>query len=105
MEDNRPSTASQPQTRVDYKEILSPEDFLVFSRLRELRKKVAEAQGIPVYAVFTNDQLAEMARKRPQTDADLKKLDGIGEGKCGKFGEPFIKALSGMVGETGGMAF
>ena len=31
--------------RVDYKEVLSPADFAVFSQLREFRKKVAEGAG------------------------------------------------------------
>jgi hypothetical protein len=41
---------------VDYREVLKPEEFEVFSRLREWRKAVAEKEGIPVYAVLTNGQ-------------------------------------------------
>jgi hypothetical protein len=38
---------------VDYKEVLKPEEFEVFSRLREWRKGVAEKEGVPVYTVLT----------------------------------------------------
>ena len=44
--------------KVDYKEVLKPDEFEVFSRLRDWRKGVAEAEGVPVYVVFTNEQLA-----------------------------------------------
>jgi superfamily II DNA helicase RecQ len=50
--------------KVDYKEVLKPEEFEVFSRLRDWRKGVAEKEGVPVYVVFTNEQLAEMVKKR-----------------------------------------
>ena len=43
--------------KVDYKEVLKPEDFEVFSRLRVWRKSVAEKEGVPVYVVLTNEQL------------------------------------------------
>jgi superfamily II DNA helicase RecQ len=44
--------------RVDYKQILAPEIFAVFSRLRAVRKELAEKEAIPAYAFFTNEQLA-----------------------------------------------
>ena len=39
-------------TKVDYKEVLKPEEFEVFSRLRDWRRSVAEKEGVPVYAVL-----------------------------------------------------
>ena len=47
---------------VDYKEILSPADFVTFARLREVRKELAKAEQVPAYAIFTNEQLAEIAK-------------------------------------------
>jgi hypothetical protein len=43
--------------RVDYKEVLSPADFALFAKLRDWRKTTAEKEGIPVYAVLTNECL------------------------------------------------
>ena len=65
--------------KVDYKEVLKPEDFEVFSRLREWRKMVAEKEGVPVYVVLSNEQLAQMVRKRVTTKAGLKEVEGVGE--------------------------
>lgn len=50
--------------RIDYREVLPPEDFLVFVKLRDLRKQMAQTEAVPVYTIFTNDQLAEMVRRR-----------------------------------------
>lgn len=49
--------------KVDYKEVLNPEQFEIFAKLRDLRKQLAEQEAVPVYAVFTNEQLAEMVRQ------------------------------------------
>ena len=51
--------------RIDYKEVLSPADFAVFSKLREVRKALAEKEAIPAYSVFTNEQLAQIVREKP----------------------------------------
>jgi hypothetical protein len=71
----QPFTAGQPaQSKIDYKAVLEPRDFQVYSRLRALRKEIAEAEGIPLFAVFTNEQLAEMARRKTQTPNGLKEI-------------------------------
>ena len=81
--------------KVDYKEVLSPEDFAVFAHLRDARKTLAKDKGLPVYAVCTNEQLAAMARDRPGTLADLKKIPGIGEGKGAMIEVVFLPILCG----------
>ena len=52
------------RNRVDYKSILRAEEFEVFSRLRQLRKEMAQVEAVPVYALFTNEQLAQMVQRR-----------------------------------------
>jgi superfamily II DNA helicase RecQ len=93
------------QPRIDYKEVLSPEDFKIYSGLRELRKSLAEDKGLPVYAVFTNDQLAALSRSRPTTIAELTALEGIGQGKSGQFGEAFIARIGELANAPGGTPF
>lgn len=83
------------KTSVDYKEILAPDVFELFSYLRDERKNLAEQAGIPVYAVLTNAQLAHIAEQKPQTLAALAQIEGIGQGKCEKFGEAFLQAVQG----------
>jgi len=76
--------------RVDYKQVLSPADFALFARLRELRKAVATEEGVPAYAVATNEQLAEVARCRPGSTAALRQVEGIGDAKAEKYGDAIL---------------
>ena len=78
---------------MDYKELLKPEEFEVFSRLREWRKATAEKEGIPVYTVLTNEQLAQMVRKKVSSKAGLKEIEGIGEARVEKYGEAVLREL------------
>lgn len=82
------------ERKVDYKEMLSAADFGIFSSLRELRKSLAEAEGVPVYAVFTNDQLAKLAQTRPASKAALEKVEGVGVSKIEKYGERMLAVIA-----------
>ena len=73
-------------TRIDYKTELAPEDFALFARLREWRKHSATTEAVPVYTIFTNEQLAEMAKRRCSSLAALGAIDGIGQGRLEKYG-------------------
>jgi hypothetical protein len=70
---------SPVRNKVDYRERLSPEDFAVFARLREIRKDIAQAEAVPVYTVFTNEQLARMVQARATTKAALERIAGVGD--------------------------
>src|SRR4051812_27975392 len=69
------------RTNVDYRETLKPEDFAVFARLRDLRKEIAQAEGVPVSTIFTNEQLAQMVQTRSTTKAALEKIAGVGDAR------------------------
>ncbi len=79
--------------RIDYKESLKPDEFEVFSRLREWRKGVAEKENVPVYVIFTNEQLAEMVRKRVSSKTALKEIEGVGEARVEKYAEGLLERL------------
>jgi superfamily II DNA helicase RecQ len=80
--------------RIDYKDVLNEADFAMFALLRDVRKQLAAAEAIPVYAVCTNEHLAAMATKRPKSLTQLKEIEGLGEAKAGKYGEAFLQALN-----------
>ncbi len=90
--------------RVDYKAVLSAAEFAVFSRLRESRKALATADGLPAFAVCTDEQLAVMAKTETLTKSALLAIEGFGEGKAAKYAEALIAAHAGPptvpVGET-----
>ncbi|HOX02953.1 MAG TPA: HRDC domain-containing protein [Verrucomicrobiota bacterium] len=81
------------EVKVDYKEVLAPDQFIRFSKLRLLRKELADKEAVPPYAVFTNEQLARMARLEAPTASALEAIEGIGPAKMAKYGAAFLDAL------------
>ena len=84
-------------TKTDYMQILSKEEFAVFSKLRELRKKFSIEEKIPAYAVFTDEQLFQLVKTNPQSVAQMQKINGIGQSKAQKYGEAFLERLNGKI--------
>ena len=85
--------AGRRRTGIDYRELLAADEFALYDRLRSARKQAAEADGVPTYAVFTNEQLAAMVRQRMVSAADLASLPGVGEGRLRSYGETFLALL------------
>jgi superfamily II DNA helicase RecQ len=93
--------------RTRTKEILSPEDFAVFARLRELRKEIAQVEAVPVYTIFTNEQLAQIVQAKAATKGDLEKVAGVGDARIEKYGPRFLEHLRGQwrrTDEAGGQS-
>jgi superfamily II DNA helicase RecQ len=85
--------AAVKRKRVDYREVLGESEFGVYAELRRLRKHLADRDGVPAYAVFTNEQLAEMVQRRVSSIQALGAIEGVGESRVGKYAEPFLAAL------------
>lgn len=83
--------------RIDYKKVLPPDDFALFAKIREWRNQTATGDGIPMYAVMTNDQLAAIAQARPDTLDAFKKIEGIGAARSEKYADAVLR----MVAEHG----
>jgi len=81
------------KNKIDYREVLSERDFAVYAELRTLRKQLAEEKGVPAYALFNNEQLAEMVQSRARTTAALSRIRGIGEQRLADYAEPFLAIL------------
>jgi superfamily II DNA helicase RecQ len=88
--DGSKNSSNAQSQRIDYREVLNPVEYALYDKLRNLRKEIADKSGIPVYAVFTNDQLASMVKKPPKTPKDLLSISGIGEARVKQYGETFI---------------
>ena len=87
--------------RVDYRDVLGEADFAAFSELRRLRKHLADREGVPAYAIFTNEQLAAMVQRRVATAAALGAIEGVGEARVDKFGEIFLTSLARLLPGAG----
>ncbi|MBR8764236.1 hypothetical protein IX335_001463 [Porphyromonas levii] len=68
--------------KIDYRNVLSEKDFLVFSKLRMYRKELAQKDAVPAYAVFTDAELAGIAVLPEMTPSAMSTIKGIGEKKA-----------------------
>ncbi len=89
---DQPASKSR-QGNIDYRDVLSPDDFALYAQLRSLRQQLAKQHGVPAYALFTNQQLADMVQRRVITLGALRELDGVGEARIEKYGQHFIALI------------
>lgn len=65
----------------------------LFQHLRELRKQIADSQGVPPFVVFGDTTLQQMAEQLPVNKQDFGELTGVGQQKLKQYGDIFIKAV------------
>ncbi len=88
------ASGAREREKVDYMKVLDQATFQRFSKMRELRKQLALDDGVPPFVVFTDEELAGVAKIPPPLSlAAMKKIPGIGEKKVGKYGAKFIELL------------
>lgn len=73
---------------------LSESDFRLFETLRELRKHLAEEQGVPPYVIFGDAALVEMSRERPSNEDEFLEINGVGQVKLERHGSTFLEAIA-----------
>ena len=84
----------QEREKVDYMKALDEATFQRFSKIRKLRKQLAQEDGVPPFAVFTDEELAGIAKlPEPITLESMKEIPGIGEKKASKYGQKMIDIL------------
>ena len=81
---------------------LASEDADLFDVLKELRGTLAKEAGIPAYVVFSNATLTDMARKKPKTMSEFRKVSGVGEIKAAWYGTAFLKRIQQYEDENEG---
>lgn len=77
--------------KIDYRDVLSDAEFRVYSRGRELRKALANRDGVAVYHVLTNEQLAEIVKRRLTSRQELATLSGFGPARLDKYGADLVE--------------
>jgi superfamily II DNA helicase RecQ len=66
----------------------------LFDRLREWRRKRAQADGMPAYVVFHDRTLAEIAERKPRDWADLAAVAGVGPAKLERYADEVLTVVS-----------
>src|ERR1700730_14262358 len=62
-------------------------DEALFEQLRVLRRQIADERDVPAYVIFSDVSLREMARAHPTTQAEFRRVPGVGEQKLRDFAE------------------
>ena len=83
--------------RIDYKEVLSEQEFARFAKMRDARKVMSEEMQIPAYVIFTNEELSQLSKLDKLTIENISSVDGIGVKKKERFGQRFIELYNQMI--------
>ena len=73
---------------------LTDSEVLLLDRLKDLRRELAQARGVPAYVIFSDRSLQEMAHRQPRTREDFGNIHGVGEAKLRDLSEIFLTAIA-----------
>lgn len=69
-------------------------DELLFEKLRQLRRRLAEERNVPSYIVFSDVSLRQMARYYPTDSVAFSEISGVGDKKLDEFGRAFMDEIA-----------
>jgi len=75
-------------------------DDVLFSILKDLRKKLSKRLEVPPFVIFQDPSLEAMATSYPITMDELQNIPGVGAGKAKRYGEEFLKLIKEHVKEN-----
>ncbi len=73
--------------------IASDADGALLDALKALRSRLARAQNVPAYVVFSDRTLVELATHRPAHPAAMREIHGIGDAKLERYGTAFLEVV------------
>ena len=95
------SISVPPKQKVTLKERSkkAQEADVLFQRLRQLRKQLADAQSVPPYVIFGDSTLKLMTQMKPKNKQEFSKLAGVGSHKLNQYGDKFIAVIQDYLQE------
>ncbi len=72
-------------------------DEVLYSMLVDLRKSISKQKNIPPFVIFQEPSLIDMCFQYPISIDELTNIQGVGNGKAARYGEPFIALISNYV--------
>ena len=75
---------------------LSAEEKKIYSALRQWRNEYAERLGWSGFRICHNSHLASIAKAKPQTLDELKRIKSFGEIRTANYGEDIISLLNAL---------
>jgi ATP-dependent DNA helicase RecQ len=75
-------------------------DEVLFSIVKDLRKKLSKKLEVPPFVIFQDPSLEAMATSYPITMEELQNIPGVGAGKAKRYGSEFLKVIKEHVKEN-----
>ncbi len=76
------------------KTAVAPENEDLWEALRDKRRELADAAGIPPYQIFHDATLMEIMQFKPRTAEQLLQINGVGKHKLELYGPAFLAVLA-----------
>jgi len=92
--EDRPRNAKARKTELEYNHAL-------FALVRQKRKELADAAGVPPYVIFSDKTLVEMCAYYPQSLESLLDISGVGQVKLNQYGEAFLDVIKSYCEKKG----
>ena len=77
--------------------IVGDADAALLEALKALRTRLAQAQKVPAYVVFSDRTLVELATHRPTTPRAMREVHGVGDTKLERYGAAFLDIVQAHV--------
>lgn len=77
-----------------HKDMLNPDEQIVFDKLRELRKEIATREDVPAFVIFGDAALVNMAQSMPKNKQEFAQISGVGKLKLEKYADEFLQMLT-----------
>jgi ATP-dependent DNA helicase RecQ len=75
--------------------IVGDADAVLLEALKALRTRLAQAQKVPAYVVFSDRTLIELATHRPASARAMREIHGVGDTKLERYGVAFLEVICG----------
>ncbi len=110
LKTRRPITLTKPMEAPKVRKVVRRQgdiecDEILFNRLRDLRKKLADERKVPAYVIFGDATLRQMAREYPQGDDAMAHIFGMGAKKRAEFSEVFAREIAAFLQDNSRQTF
>ena len=72
----------------------------LFEELRALRTRLAKAENVPPYIIFSDKSLSDMVALKPDTASKFIDISGVGQNKLEKYGNQFMTLIKEFKSEN-----
>jgi ATP-dependent DNA helicase RecQ len=89
----QPKTSRREKRAAAAAVVVGDADGELLASLKGLRAKLAQAQRVPAYVVFSDRTLIELATHRPDSLRAMREIHGVGDAKLERYGTAFLEII------------